>query len=199
MKISRVAVVISVVLSAAVVHANEFVGELKPFTESTVGVWIVPDAKELAIQSGAMVERYDGEVAFVGNIKAGLEVNNSDYVADVAAVGGFYAGPVAGVTGGIETSFRLKVDKWNMSVGPHLGINYYAAPTWIGDYEDKIDVDGGWGWSIGIKATVGKNLRGVLMIDYVDLDFDANGKDGGIVSPSKLDMHGVMISGGVMF
>ncbi|WP_372807254.1 hypothetical protein [Pontiella sp.] len=199
MKISGVAVVAFVVCSSAVVQATEFIGELKPFVESTVGVWIVPDAEELAIRSGVMEERYDGEVAFVGNIKGGLEVDNTDYVADLAAVGGFYAGPVAGLNGGIETSFRIKADQWNMTIGPHVGVHYYAMPTWIGDYDDQVDLDGDWGWSVGLKATVGKKLRGVLTIDYVDLDFDANGKSGGAVSTSKLDMHGIMICGGILF
>ncbi len=76
-------------------------------------------------------------------------------MADIAGVGGFYVGPVAGITLGADTSFRFKFGekKGAFVIGPHAGLNLYAFPGWIGDFDGVVEFDGTVGGLLGLKAT----------------------------------------------
>jgi hypothetical protein len=172
------------------------------FWEFTGGLWTVPDADGFKVYDGGVwYEEYDASIAFAANAKFGYEFDMESGIADVAGLAGWYAGPIMGLTLGADTSYRFKFgESGGFTIGPHAGVNYYALPTWIGDYDEYVDFDETVGGVLGIKATFGsRKVRGVLTIDYVAAKFDASPSSGGGPSSSELDMGGFLIQGGVQF
>ena len=172
------------------------------FWEFTGGLWAVPEAEGFKVSDGVIwYEEYDTAAAFAMNAKFGYEFDMESGVADVAGIAGWYAGPVMGLTLGGDASYRFKFgEKGGFTIGPHIGLNYYAVPTWIGSHDDYVEFDGTVGGLLGIKATFGsKKVRGVLTADFVAAKFDASAKNGGGPSESELDMGGFLIQGGVQF
>jgi len=172
------------------------------FWEFTGGLWAVPEADGFAVTGGGLIEQYDAAIAFAMNAKFGYEFDMESGVADVAGLAGMYAGPVVGLTFGGDASYRFKFgEKGGFTIGPHVGLNLYTLPTWIGDNNDYVDFDGTVGGLLGIKATFGsRKVRGVLTADFVAAKFDAKSAGGGLgPSESELDMGGFLIQGGVQF
>ena len=192
----------TIVILMAVATAGIAQAESGTFWEFTGGLWAVPDADGFQVHTpGIWYEEYDSSVAFAANAKFGYAFDMESAVADVAGIAGIYAGPIVGLTLGADTSYRFKFsEKGGFTIGPHLGVNFYTMPTWIGDYDDYVDFDGTIGGVLGVKATFGsRKVRGVLTIDYVAAKFDASPSSGGYPSESELDMGGFLIQGGIQF
>ncbi len=192
----------AVVAVMALVVTSVAQAESGTFWEFTGGLWGIPEAKGFQVWRGSsLYEEYDAAVAFAMNAKFGYEFDMESAVADVAGLAGWYVGPIVGLTFGGDASYRFKLgEKGGFTIGPHIGLNLYTVPTWIGDFDDYVDFDGTVGGLLGIKATFGsRKVRGVLTVDFVAAKFDASPKNGGGLSESELDMGGFLIQGGVQF
>jgi len=191
------------VVMMALVMAGSARAESGTFWEFTGGLWAVPEADGFTVYDGGGIwsERYDSSVAVAMNAKFGYAFDMDTAVADVAGLAGMYAGPIVGMTLGADTSYRFKFgEKGGFTIGPHVGVNLYTLPVWIGDYDDNVEFDGTVGGLLGIKATFGsRKVRGVLTADFVAAKFDASSKNGGGPSESELDMGGFLIQGGIQF
>ncbi len=192
-----VVVAVMALMMAGVVQA-----ESGTFWEFTGGLWAVPEAEGFRVSDGGFIhEEYDAAVAFAMNAKFGYAFDMESTIADVAGIAGWYVGPVMGLTFGGDASYRFKFgEKGGFTIGPHVGLNYYALPTWLGSHDDYVEFDGTVGGLLGIKATFGsRKVRGVLTADFVAAKFDASPNNGGFPLESELDMGGFLIQGGIQF
>lgn len=171
------------------------------YWEFVGGLWIAPDVEGYQVIGGGFIEEYTAGVAFNFDAKFGYEWEMDHARADLGGTLGWYLGPVIGIDFGGDASYRFKVTQsGGFTIGPHVGLKYLSVPTWIGDNEAYVEFDGTVGGLLGVKMTFGsRRVKGVLTADFVAAEFDAQGKNGGIVPDSTLDMGGFLIQGGVMF
>jgi hypothetical protein len=176
--------------------------ESKFLAEGVAGLWYSPNLDGFEVMQGGGGEVISGDGSFIGNLKAGMEIEDSSSVLDVAAVGGVYGnGALYGYLLGGDASIRYKFSekKGAFSMGPHFGLNYYAAPEWQGTYENAVDFEQTLGLLIGVKATFGgEKLRAVITLDYAATRFAVNPKLG-TANRDHLDMNGVILQAGIQF
>lgn len=192
----KTAVFCSMLMIAGMVQA-----ESGMFWEFAGGLWIAPDVEGYTVAGGFLIEEYDAGVAFNMDAKFGYQWDMDHAKADVAGMLGWYAGPVVGIDFGGDASYCFKVtESGGFTIGPHAGIKFFAAPTWIGDNDEYVEFDGTAGGLLGVKMTFGsRKVKGVLTADFIAAEFDAEPKNGGVISDSTLDMGGFIIQGGVQF
>ncbi|MCF7817993.1 MAG: hypothetical protein K9M54_08935 [Kiritimatiellales bacterium] len=185
--------------------ASGAMAESKWFAEGTGGFWISPDMDGFQVRQGTAptyVETIDGQASLVGNLKAGLEFDESGYVVDVAGLGGFYGNDaISGLLFGIDSSIRYKFGEQRgaFSIGPHAGFNAYTAPVWQGSLDEAVEFDPTVGGVLGVKATVGNDsIRFVFTLDYVAAEFDVS-NDKGSSPNDTLDMSGFVVQVGIQF
>ncbi len=84
-----------------------------------------------------------------------------------------------------------------VTVGPRLGLAYFAEPNWYGDgdveFEDSV------GWLAGLGFTFGvEKISVAIDVDYIEAEFDVDPKASVITNRSQLDMSGIAVQIGVL-
>jgi hypothetical protein len=163
----------------------------------------IPAALLINAQENLSITADDGAVSTLStvymmpNFSAGVGFSVKDAYVDVTAGAGIIANDAfrsfllqAGVAATWEASPSFEI-------GPKLGVMYFPNPEWT-EEEDVVDVDGSWGYTVGVMVSLGDKVSYLLSVDWIGVEFDMEATDAGYtLEQDTLELGGLAVQFGV--
>lgn len=140
---------------------------------------------------------FEGASSWTPTINMGVGIDTKTGYLDITGCAGYFWNNAFDTTMyGADVAYRFKVGD-NMTIGPHVGVLFFNAPS-VG-IAKEVRFDSTTGYNPGIAFSIGQKLAFDIHVDYLYASFDIKDAGGWTFNNNSLDMSGMLIQLGFLY